>query len=186
MRSSGVSLYQLLPAVLIFGVAITGLSLYVSHQLKPWGFKTLSATLYQIARNKSTAGLEAGVFNQLGSLILYADEVEQENGKLKGILIHDKRNELDDRIITAEEGQLLSDDVNQTITIHLEKGEIHEENDGKYTITRYEENDLITPAEDLYGDTKKRRRRSRELYCCLLYTSPSPRDATLSRMPSSA
>ena len=26
----------------------------------------------------------------------------------------------------------------------------------------------------------------RELLCCLLYTSPSPRDATLSRMPSSA
>ena len=27
---------------------------------------------------------------------------------------------------------------------------------------------------------------SPELYNCLLYTSPSPRDATLSRMPSSA
>ena len=25
-----------------------------------------------------------------------------------------------------------------------------------------------------------------DVYCCLLYTSPSPRDATLSRMPSSA
>ena len=25
-----------------------------------------------------------------------------------------------------------------------------------------------------------------EILCCLLYTSPSPRDATLSRMPSSA
>ena len=25
-----------------------------------------------------------------------------------------------------------------------------------------------------------------EYFCCLLYTSPSPRDATLSRMPSSA
>ena len=25
-----------------------------------------------------------------------------------------------------------------------------------------------------------------ELYCCLLYTSPSPRDGLLSRMPSSA
>ena len=25
-----------------------------------------------------------------------------------------------------------------------------------------------------------------EVYCCLLYTSPSPRDAQLSRMPSSA
>ena len=29
-------------------------------------------------------------------------------------------------------------------------------------------------------------RDSARAYCCLLYTSPSPRDATLSRMPSSA
>ena len=28
--------------------------------------------------------------------------------------------------------------------------------------------------------------KSEEIYTCLLYTSPSPRDATLSRMPSSA
>ena len=28
--------------------------------------------------------------------------------------------------------------------------------------------------------------RTKQDYCCLLYTSPSPRDATLSRMPSSA
>ena len=28
--------------------------------------------------------------------------------------------------------------------------------------------------------------RESGIYCCLLYTSPSPRDATLSRMPSSA
>ena len=33
---------------------------------------------------------------------------------------------------------------------------------------------------------KTRKRRRRRSKCCLLYTSPSPRDATLSRMPSSA
>ena len=33
---------------------------------------------------------------------------------------------------------------------------------------------------------KKRRQGYRRLKGCLLYTSPSPRDATLSRMPSSA
>ena len=31
-----------------------------------------------------------------------------------------------------------------------------------------------------------RRLQNRQIYTCLLYTSPSPRDATLSRMPSSA
>ena len=32
----------------------------------------------------------------------------------------------------------------------------------------------------------KRRHTRQHLYCCLLYTSPSPRDGLLSRMPSSA
>ena len=36
--------------------------------------------------------------------------------------------------------------------------------------------------QDLLKDIEK----TREQGCCLLYTSPSPRDATLSRMPSSA
>ena len=35
-----------------------------------------------------------------------------------------------------------------------------------------------------YGSINERRHRLHEV--CLLYTSPSPRDATLSRMPSSA
>ena len=44
---------------------------------------------------------------------------------------------------------------------------------------------------DLPAHTYGRNRNSVELSCacmggCLLYTSPSPRDATLSRMPSSA
>ena len=34
--------------------------------------------------------------------------------------------------------------------------------------------------------TTKMKTRNGEIYTCLLYTSPSPRDATLSRMPSSA
>ena len=38
---------------------------------------------------------------------------------------------------------------------------------------------LVVHVDDILAVGKKER-------CCLLYTSPSPRDATLSRMPSSA
>ena len=38
----------------------------------------------------------------------------------------------------------------------------------------------------LYNQMITRDRYVRDTYNCLLYTSPSPRDATLSRMPSSA
>ena len=37
-----------------------------------------------------------------------------------------------------------------------------------------------------YGELKEHLKNKMRAYTCLLYTSPSPRDATLSRMPSSA
>ena len=43
-------------------------------------------------------------------------------------------------------------------------------------------NDLVTPVPEYQFPGLKVGDR----WCCLLYTSPSPRDATLSRMPSSA
>ena len=45
----------------------------------------------------------------------------------------------------------------------------------------------IFPIYDLYGNLKRYvKHMVWEVGPCLLYTSPSPRDATLSRMPSSA
>ena len=38
----------------------------------------------------------------------------------------------------------------------------------------------------LYNDARNYPKPNNPAVCCLLYTSPSPRDATLSRMPSSA
>ena len=37
-----------------------------------------------------------------------------------------------------------------------------------------------------YRDRKVKKRTFRSLWICLLYTSPSPRDGSISRMPSSA
>ena len=50
--------------------------------------------------------------------------------------------------------------------------------------------EIYTDGEDLinrmWGDSFRYERDESKAYTCLLYTSPSPRDATLSRMPSSA
>ena len=46
---------------------------------------------------------------------------------------------------------------------------------------------LVSDARELYDRLTLLRFKAHEFsYDCLLYTSPSPRDATLSRMPSSA
>ena len=45
---------------------------------------------------------------------------------------------------------------------------------------------MIIPPRRWGNVTPRRQKTVTGIYCCLLYTSPSPRDATLSRMPSSA
>ena len=74
-----------------------------------------------------------------------------------------------DNIVKQYTGHLALDDV----TVHVRQGEIHgllgPNGAGKTTLIRII-NHITAP----------------DRGTCLLYTSPSPRDATLSRMPSSA
>ena len=58
-------------------------------------------------------------------------------------------------------------------------GEVKKPETINYRTLKPEKDGLF--CEKIFGPT-----RDWECYCCLLYTSPSPRDGLLSRMPSSA
>lgn len=165
IRASGVSLFQLIRPVLIFGVFVTLLALGVSHVLKPWGFKTLSNTLFEIARTKSTAGLEAGVFNDLGQIILYGEEIDSKSGEMKNVLIDERTPNGSSRVILAQEGTIQPDPENRAINFNLRNGEIHEESEGKYILTRYVSNQIVLDPSKLDGsEGVQKERRVRELY----------------------
>lgn len=164
IRASGISLIQLVRPIILFGILAAALGLFVSHELKPWGFRNLSSTLFQIARTKSTAGLEPGVFNDLGEITLYAEEIDQKTGDLEQVLIEDRRKEDAPRVIVARSGRILSDESERTIIFDLKDGEIHEDTDTNYTLTRYVTNKLIMDADKLSGaDEEQKRKRAREL-----------------------
>ena len=73
---------------------------------------------------------------------------------------------------TTEETELN----NQT----AENDDVNQESEAKNLASEKKEEEKLTPEEELEALKDKLART------CLLYTSPSPRDATLSRMPSSA
>ena len=62
---------------------------------------------------------------------------------------------------------------------------LEERNLSKITTAALAEKSQITEAA-LYRHFPSKRSIYAELFSCLLYTSPSPRDKTVSRMPSSA
>lgn len=163
LRSSGISLYQLLTPVLMFSVCTTVFALYVSLALRPWGYQTLRDTLFDIAQSKTTAGLDSGIFNELGKLTLYMESIDHTTGELTRTLIDDTRNEEERRIILAKKGRIVSNTDTNSIVFELRDGAIHEETDSGYSVTAFDSNFITLHSDDLLAsDDKKRRKRLRE------------------------
>ncbi len=169
IRASGISIFQLLRPVVIFGIFATLLSLSVSLYLKPWGFKNLSAVLFDIAKTKTTSGLTEGVFNPLGDLMLYAEKIEFQTGELENVLVDDKREAATRKIIIAKSGEILSDPENQTIILHLKDGAIHEVIEKRYVITKFIDNNLAIDSAEIFDPASQKK-------------DPSPRELGIAEL----
>lgn len=164
IRGSGISIFQLIRSVALCGL-ISALGLWVvQNYFRPWGNTQLNITLYELARSRSTAGLESGVFNKLGAMTLYAQTIDHSTGKLEKVLIDDKRDPANRKIVTAQSGKISSNDEKQQILFELADGQIHQRIEDHYSLTHFETNALSLDASELYSeDTNNRDRRAAEL-----------------------
>jgi lipopolysaccharide export system permease protein len=170
LRASGISILQLIRPVVIFGAIITAFALYISVYLRPWGYQKLDDTLFEIAQTKTTAGLESGVFNQLGKIILYAEEVDSIEGNLKNVLLDDWRSEEERKIIVAKTGLISSNEETREILLILENGMIHEKTSEKYSVTKFQKNYLRLNAMELMGSNETEdKRKVRQISTSQLY-----------------
>jgi lipopolysaccharide export system permease protein len=162
MRASGISLYKLLSPVICFGILSAGLCFLVSFWLKPIGYQALSQVFFEIARNKTSAGLTAGVFNDLGTLTLYTEEIEYSSGGITKVLIDDRRETDSRKIVIADSGTITSNPSEQEIRFDLRDGSIQELKGEKYSITNFATNSLSVASDDLYDQEENGDRRIRE------------------------
>jgi lipopolysaccharide export system permease protein len=154
-KASGVGLASFIKPLGIFALGIGLISLYVSCVLRPWGFDTLSNALFDIAKSKSTSGLSEGVFNKLGEITLYAEKIDYATGELSRVIVDDKRDLAQRKVVIAKRGTILADPVAQTISLLLAEGVAHESVEGKYTRTAFVSNSLSVNPAELRDDTKK-------------------------------
>lgn len=150
MKASGISIFQIAYPVVLFGLAVSLSGVAISHYLKPWGHKHLAEALFEIARSRSTSGLEQGIFNKLGNLTLYAEGISHSDGGLNKVLIDDRRNAAQKKVVVSRSGQILSDEENRQIILLLKQGVIHEIIDGKYFYTNFEDNELSLNPDELF------------------------------------
>lgn len=155
VKASGVGLKSFLKPLTGFAVAIGLIGLFVSCVLRPWGFETLSTALFDIAKSKSTSGLSEGVFNKLGNITLYSESIDYTTGGLQHVIVDDKRDPQQRKVVVAKRGRIVADEAAQTISLLLADGVAHESADGKYTRTAFITNSLSVDPSELKGDSKK-------------------------------
>jgi lipopolysaccharide export system permease protein len=155
MRASGISLARFIKPIALFAAAVGATSLFVSCVLRPWGFDALSRALFEVARSKSISGLAEGVFNKLGEITLYADAIDYQTGDLSRVLVDDKRDSEQRKVVVAKRGRIVADETARTISLILADGVAHETLDGRYSRTEFNSNSLTVDPNEIKNDSKR-------------------------------
>jgi lipopolysaccharide export system permease protein len=185
MKASGISLVSFLRPIAVFALSVGLLSLLVSQVLRPWGFSSLSKALFNVARSKSTSGLNQGVFNKLGNITLYAEKIDYATGELARVLVDDKRPEQERKIVIAKRGRIIGDEATQSLYLLLGDGVAHELIEGKYSRTGFASNSLNIDADEIVKNDQKKGPAVRELTTPALNNYISMLDNDLRSNPSS-
>ncbi len=126
LKTSGISLYQMVLPVTLFTGLVTLLALLLAVYARPWGNHNLKLSLYEIAKTRASAGLRERVFNDdFAGLVIYVEHIEPPGDRLEGILIADARDPNQRNTVLARNGFLVGNEEAHTVTLRLLDGSIH-------------------------------------------------------------
>ena len=91
LKTSGISLYQLLPAPFCFLTFCFLCHLFISLYFMPYGLKNFQKTMLDMAKKKAELSIKPGFFNkEISSMVLYVQDIDRKKGMLKNIFIERK------------------------------------------------------------------------------------------------
>ncbi len=126
LKASGVSLYQMLPAVGIFAAGTFILGIFLSVYLVPSGNFAFKSLLFQIARSKATLGIKEQIFNNdFKGLTIYVNKIPRGGQYMEGVMVSDERRPREASLIVASRGRLITDPDELRLTLRLEQGSMH-------------------------------------------------------------
>jgi len=134
-KSSGVSIYDLLPPVLLFcllGCLLTG---FMSIYGLPWGRTGFKDLTLEVASSHADMGLKERTFNDsFKGMMLYVNKIDLENKNLIDVFIEDKSNKNVVSTVVAPRGDLFGDADKTSFRLRLYDGTINQVNLSKKAV----------------------------------------------------
>lgn len=135
-KALGLSISQLaLPALVIAIVAFI-LSAQTSFYLGPWGNRQFEVLIRDLGKQKVAATIREGVFSEsFFDLVVYANHVDPEDGRLSDVFIYNERDPKAPVTIIAKKGRVLQENTaaGQSAALVLSDGSIHRTHGPTYT-----------------------------------------------------
>lgn len=136
LKGAGMSLYKLLPPVLIFSVITLFLTLWMTVYGIPNGKLALKMKTIELARSSIDAALQERQFNsRLNGIMIYVAHVDMGTRDLTDVFIEDRRTADIVAISTAPRGRLVRKGNQDLYTIRLYDGMINQVNVQDHSVT---------------------------------------------------
>ncbi len=135
LKGGGVSLYRLLPPILLFCTVVTGIAFVVSIAAVPWSKHAVENKTMEIAQSSLGIALQPQVFNtDIQGMMIYISGVDSGTKKLNDVFIEDSRTKDMVVISTAPEGILVLNKALKLYTLRLYNGRINRVNISKGSV----------------------------------------------------
>jgi len=126
LKSSGMSLYQIMPSVMGFSVIVYLLASFISLYLFPASNYAMAKVLFDAARSSASVGIKQGIFNDtIPNVVLYANQISAHDQTMKGMFIFDERDPAFPNTILAQRGKIHSDSEQMSLNLRLEDGTMY-------------------------------------------------------------
>src|SRR5215207_7871796 len=173
MRASGISVYQILAPVLIWGICMAFFNLVFVDQVLPRSNARLRSLLIDIGRKKAAFGLREQVINEVppSKYFIRASRIDAATGRLRGVTIYDVGGEASRRIIYADSGSMAYAEGQTDLSLRLFNGSIHQYRPAeptRFQLTYFSVNDIRVKNvyDELQRNTSESIRGDREMSTC--------------------
>ena len=120
VKSSGISVARLLPAVLFIGIIGTLLSLYCTAILIPQGIAKGNQYIKEAAATRVDVALDERVFfDQIPGLMIYMDSIDPITQEMNHVFIQDSTDSKQVRTILAQKARVIPDSEKKRLILEL-------------------------------------------------------------------
>lgn len=153
MKSGGLSMVQIMPPVVLCGMAAVLLTLAASTIGVPWGNSAFKRISFEMLKQNVAVTIREKVFwDEIPGIILYTDQYDEQNHTLKGVIIHDGRDQARPMTIFAATGKVGCTPNQQDICLVLNNGSIHAAGKGdEYRLINFGEYAMTVAGPDKAG-----------------------------------